>query len=225
MAFICSVFCPDTVEMVGPYCDMLKIAACDANDLNLVSVVVDTELPFGINMALLDGSEYGALLDWLECSDCGPYILMTGPTAYPSKPEEVCLATFTGNEEYGFSDHTLSTVIPAAAVARGAVLVEKHIRLGKKGESGPDIGHSLTPKEFTEMVKNIREVEDAMHGKCEGSLKYKRSWHVRKDIPEGGHFKTEDLIFQRPVDGAAFHVFEDFRTYVAATGYKKGDPL
>ena len=63
----------------------------------------------------------------------------------------------------GFSDHTLSTTIPAAAVALGATIIEKHFTLHRP-DDGPDHGHSLMPLEFARMVYNIREVELAVYG-------------------------------------------------------------
>ena len=59
----------------------------------------------------------------------------------------------------GLSDHTQSVSIPAAAVAMGAVAIEKHI---KADEQAIDADVSLTPQQFMQMADNIREVEDAM---------------------------------------------------------------
>lgn len=59
--------------------------------------------------------------------------------------------------QIGFSDHSLSTVIPAAAVALGATVIEKHLT-ADRGQPGPDHKASLLPQEFSEMVNNIYEV-------------------------------------------------------------------
>lgn len=64
----------------------------------------------------------------------------------------------------GFSDHTTSTVIPAAALCYGAEVIEKHFTLDV-GSPGPDHAMSLSPRRFKEMVGNIREMELAIgHG-------------------------------------------------------------
>lgn len=64
----------------------------------------------------------------------------------------------------GFSDHTMSTHIPVAAVGMGAQIIEKHITLDRT-LSGPDHGTALEPDEFERMVKGIREVDAAVgHG-------------------------------------------------------------
>jgi N-acetylneuraminate synthase len=55
----------------------------------------------------------------------------------------------------GYSDHTEGILIPVAAVARGACLIEKHLTLDRT-LPGPDHMASLEPGEFTRMVAEIR---------------------------------------------------------------------
>ena len=56
----------------------------------------------------------------------------------------------------GLSDHTLSTdLVPAMAVAYGAVMFEKHLRLATD-TSSVDVGHSLDPDQFRRYVETIR---------------------------------------------------------------------
>lgn len=59
----------------------------------------------------------------------------------------------------GFSDHTTSTLTGALAVAMGATIIEKHLRLVDTHPECPDFGHSLDPIQFREYVGNIREAE------------------------------------------------------------------
>jgi N-acetylneuraminate synthase len=61
----------------------------------------------------------------------------------------------------GYSDHTKGIHIPIAAVARGAVLIEKHFTLDKS-LPGPDHLASLDPCELTAMVDAIRDIESAL---------------------------------------------------------------
>lgn len=61
----------------------------------------------------------------------------------------------------GYSDHTEGTLIPVAAVARGATLIEKHFTLDRK-LPGPDHKASLEPAELARMVCDIRALEIAL---------------------------------------------------------------
>ena len=68
----------------------------------------------------------------------------------------------------GYSDHSLGINIAIAAVARGAIMLEKHFTLDKN-LPGPDHKASLDPREFARMVTAIREVEVAL-GNAEKKL-------------------------------------------------------
>jgi len=59
----------------------------------------------------------------------------------------------------GYSDHTVGITAPIAAVALGATVIEKHIRLDPGNPEHPDYCCSLDPDEFAEMVRRIRELE------------------------------------------------------------------
>lgn len=60
--------------------------------------------------------------------------------------------------EVGYSDHTEGILIPVAAVARGAKVIEKHFTLDRT-LPGPDHKASLEPSELKQMVSNIRALQ------------------------------------------------------------------
>ncbi|MDF2529666.1 MAG: N-acetylneuraminate synthase [Gammaproteobacteria bacterium] len=72
--------------------------------------------------------------------------------------------------EVGFSDHTQGINVPIAAVARGALVIEKHFTLDRNME-GPDHKASLEPDELKEMVKAIRQVELSLGRKLKAPVK------------------------------------------------------
>lgn len=134
-------------------------------------------------------------------------------TEYPTPFIDVNLrAMQTLAEEFqvniGYSDHTLGIEVPVAAVAMGATCIEKHFTLSRT-MPGPDHKASLEPKELTEMVSMIRNIELAL-----GSTEKKpspseqkniaiarKSIHLHKDIPTGKKIEADDLIMLRPGDG------------------------
>ena len=61
----------------------------------------------------------------------------------------------------GYSDHTEGIEVPLVAVALGAKIIEKHITLNKN-LSGPDHKASINPKEFSKMVRYIRNFTTAL---------------------------------------------------------------
>lgn len=87
-------------------------------------------------------------------------------TNYPTPFDEVNLkAMVTLREAFkvpvGYSDHTLGIEVPIAAVALGAVIIEKHFTLDRN-LPGPDHKASLEPDELKVMVRAIRNVEKAL---------------------------------------------------------------
>lgn len=112
----------------------------------------------------------------------------------------------------GFSDHTMSTSIPAIAVALGARVIEKHFTVSRK-LNGPDHNFSLEPEELKEMVINIRDAEQSIGKEKRYLLSTERRFKevikmklvANVDIPQSTILKKEHLIFKRASGG-----IEDF---------------
>ena len=135
-------------------------------------------------------------------------------TEYPTPMEDVNLMAMTTIESHfntsvGYSDHTMGIEVPIAAVALGARVIEKHFTLNRE-LPGPDHKASLEPDELIEMVRTIRNIEQAISGSGikEPSTSEKRnisiarkSIHSKKDLKKGSILKEEDLIPLRPGDG------------------------
>lgn len=108
----------------------------------------------------------------------------------------------------GYSDHTQGIEVPIAAVAMGAVIIEKHFTLDKHME-GPDHKASLEPEELIQMVAAIRNIELAMGGmeKIPTSSEKKNKEIARKsivaktEIKKGERFTEDNLTTKRPGNG------------------------
>lgn len=87
-------------------------------------------------------------------------------TEYPAPIDDVNLRAMDSLAQafgvpVGYSDHTQGIHVPVAAVARGAVLIEKHLTLDTN-LPGPDHAASLEPQAFAGMVRQIRDIERAL---------------------------------------------------------------
>jgi N-acetylneuraminate synthase len=134
-------------------------------------------------------------------------------TQYPTPYEDVNLRGMDTlrdlfNLPVGYSDHTPGITIPVAAVARGAVLIEKHFTLDKN-MPGPDHKASLEPHELAEMVRSIRIVEASL-GTGEkkpqpselGNIAIARKSLVAAcDIKKGEPLTTDNMTVKRPGTG------------------------
>jgi N-acetylneuraminate synthase len=108
----------------------------------------------------------------------------------------------------GLSDHTLGITMPIAAVARGAVMIEKHFTYDVKAH-GPDHAASLTPGQLADMVKAIRDVESGLgngHKICQTEEESTRdiarkSVVAKVAIAKGEEFGENNLTCKRPGNG------------------------
>jgi N-acetylneuraminate synthase len=108
----------------------------------------------------------------------------------------------------GFSDHTPGIAVPIAAVARGAIIIEKHFTLDSN-LPGPDHEASLEPQELKKMIEAIRQIEVALgySYKIPAPSEFKNKTVARKSlvanqaIKKGEKFTEENLTAKRPGTG------------------------
>lgn len=161
--YICTPFDVESLKFLvfDLQVKQLKISSGQLGDKELLREAQHTYLPtiFSTGMATFEEIKkaiYGfTRITLLHCV-----------SSYPTPVTEMNLnAVKTLRNNFacpiGLSDHSLSTVLPAAAVALGATIIEKHITFSRFAD-GPDHKASLTPVEFRQMVENCREVEASM---------------------------------------------------------------
>jgi len=108
----------------------------------------------------------------------------------------------------GYSDHSVGLVVPVAAVARGATVIEKHFTLDRT-QQGPDHKVSLEPDELKAMVQGIRDVEKALGQglkgpqpmELENQKVVRKSLVARCSISSGECFTETNLTIKRPGTG------------------------
>jgi len=134
-------------------------------------------------------------------------------TEYPAPVDEVNLLAIPLLAEafglpVGYSDHTAGTAVSVAAVAVGAVIIEKHLTLDR-GLPGPDHLASVEPDALASMVAEIREVERALgvRRKAPGATELRNAPIARKSlvaatpIQAGSPFTATNLAVKRPGTG------------------------
>lgn len=159
-------------------------------------------------------------------------------TEYPTPFEDVNLkAMLTIGHQfgvpYGYSDHTLGIEVPVAAVALGAVVIEKHFTLDRN-LPGPDHKASLEPAELKAMVSAIRNIEKAIQGsgikepsvsESKNIIIARKSIHLDADVGSGVALTADHLIMQRPGDGISPMQVEKVIGKKTARDLKKGTKL
>ena len=132
----------------------------------------------------------------------------------------------------GYSDHTMGTVIPIAAVARGATVIEKHITLDRM-LPGPDHKASLEVEEFKKMVEDIRALELALGNgiKSPQASEFEIRKIVRQSIiaaqhlPVGKKIEPNDLTTARTGSGLTPTLYWNLLGSIAQKSYEPGEML
>lgn len=158
-----------------------------------------------LQLAYIEGQNTGILREKVQLLHC--------TTEYPAPFEEINLAAMDAMREAfglraGYSDHTEGIAVPLAAVARGAVIIEKHFTLDKE-MPGPDHKASLEPDELKAMVEGIRQIEQAVGSgfKLPGTSEQGNMEVVRKSliaartIKKGDLFTKDNIAVKRPGNG------------------------
>ena len=187
-----------------------KIASFEIVDLPLLGEIAKTKKPIILSTGLASiGEIEEAIKTITEISQNGLALLHCAIN-YPPPLKDINLRVIQTlyhvfQIPVGFSDHSMSIAIPAAAVALGACIIEKHFTLNRSLK-GPDHKFALEPKELKEMVRNIRETELALGifkkilPDSEKDL-YKiarRSIIAANKIPKGKKIEKCDIIIKRP---------------------------
>ena len=197
------------------------------------------EIFLSTGMSTLD--EVAAALDILERAGTEPssVTLLHCTTEYPAPVEEVNLhamrtmrEAFPGIKGVGYSDHTTGIVIPLAAVALGAVVIEKHFTLNRT-MNGPDHKASLEPAELAQMVAAIRQVESALGDGCKtpSFSEQKNIAVVRKSIVtasrirKGEVFSSENITTKRPGASLSPMMWDQLLGRKASRDYEQDDPI
>jgi sialic acid synthase SpsE len=176
LGFVCGVYHPEGVTLGEAFgIERYKIASFEAGWKELLEAVDRTGRPviMSTGIATLEELEVGVRLFR------GRLTLLRCVSQYPAPIENFHLLTIPDlirrfpTCKIGLSDHSLSRTVLVAAVALGAVVIERHIRID---EEGLDYAFSATPAELVEMIKAVRQAEASLgHISYEPtSTKYKR---------------------------------------------------
>jgi N-acetylneuraminate synthase/N,N'-diacetyllegionaminate synthase len=143
-----------------------KIPSGEITNLPYLRHIARKQRPMIVSTGMATLGEVETTLHTIHAEYAVPVVVLHCVSSYPTAPQDVNLrAMHTLRTAFdvpvGFSDHTLGAVVPLAAVALGACMIEKHLTLDKS-LPGPDHQASMTPDEFAAMMRDIRAVEAAL---------------------------------------------------------------
>ena len=104
----------------------------------------------------------------------------------------------------GYSSHDLTRTASAMAVACGAELIEKHIKLPNQ-KTGFDLKFSSTAKEIKNLISELKKIYSILGKKSfirkhseKNAYQLKRSIYCIKNIKKGDKFSPQNIKIIRP---------------------------
>lgn len=138
------------------------------------------------------------------------YALLHTTNLYPTPAELVRLGAMQElqrefpNVVIGLSDHTVNNNACLAAVALGALILERHFT-DRPDRTGPDIACSMTPNQLTELINSSFEVAKMRGGKKEATIEEQVTIDFAfatvvsvKPLTKGEVFSEENIWIKRP---------------------------
>lgn len=163
---LCTPWDQDSLASLEAYgMPAYKVASADFTNYELLESIAKTGKPFLCSTGMSSEGEIKSTVAFLD--ELGAdYVLLHCNSTYPTPFKDVNLKylnrlrKITG-KLVGYSGHERGICVPIAAIALGACVIEKHLTLDR-GLEGTDHKVSLLPDEFTEMVRQIRNLEEGL---------------------------------------------------------------
>ncbi len=199
----------------------IKVGSDDLTNLPMLSYYAKKMKPLIISAGMATLEEIKDAVNIIERSGNKNLIILKCTAAYPAQSKDLNLLQIAVlrkmfNKIIGFSDHTVGSTAAVAAVILGATVIEKHFTVDKN-LPGPDHWFSSDPKEFKQMVEQIRQAE-MMPGNTDFSLSEaektqriaaRRSLMTVEPIQKGQMIKEDQIVFKRPGSGLSIkHLYK-----------------
>ncbi len=213
-----------------------KVASFELTDLQLVARMAQTGRPLIMSTGMATLAEIDDAVRIAREHGTQELVLLQCTSTYPASPENSHLRTVPQLRaafgcEVGLSDHTAGIGAAVAAVALGAVLVEKHVTLAR-ADGGVDSAFSLEPAELGMLVVETKRAWQALGQvrfgptKAErASLRFRRSIYASTDIAPGEALTRDNIRVVRPGFGLAPKYYESVLGRTARVGLTRGSRL
>ena len=217
--------------------EVYKTASAEIVDLPLIREIAGTGKPIIMSTGMATLGEIEAAVGAARDGGCSELILLACTSSYPALPQDVRLRNISLLEAafgvpVGLSDHTRGIGVSIAAVALGAVCIEKHVTLDR-ADGGVDSEFSLNPQELTLLAHEA----DAARLSClnppkvgpttseQAVLALRRSLYVVADVRAGDTLTRANVRSIRPSGGLATDQIETALGRTFSVDVPRGTPL
>tara|TARA_B110000008_G_scaffold263597_1_gene287122 strand:- start:14213 stop:15229 length:1017 start_codon:yes stop_codon:yes gene_type:complete len=191
-----------------------KIASFEIADIPLIKYIASKGKPIIMSTGIATYDDIELAIRTCKGEGNNDITILKCTSSYPAPFEEANLIMIKKfakefKVKVGLSDHTMGNLVPILSIAMGAKVIEKHFILNHD-VGGPDASFSMDEKEFTLLVKDIRNAELAigqetfeLTEKQISGRRFGRSIYVNKEIKAGDKITEENIKIVRPSFGLA----------------------
>ncbi len=211
ITFCSSSFSFEEVDMLDELdVPFFKVASMDLNNLKFLEYIANKGKPIILSTGMGTLYEIDKAINTIFQTGNNKVIILHCVSIYPPKDDILNLKNMLMlNESFGlpvgFSDHTIGTSIPLAAIALGAKIIEKHFTLDKT-LPGWDHKVSANPEEMKVIVNEGKRIIKAKGNytrfvsddEIEQRKSYRRSAVAKKNLNKGQILTEDDIDFKRP---------------------------
>ena len=213
--FIDTLCSPSTVKLTEmTKIDKIKIASRDLTNIPLLNEIGKTNLDVILSTGMAGKKEIDNALKIIDDGVRHVSILHC-LSQYPAEYSRLNLSSIKklqqmyGKEHtIGYSDHSIGSHIPLAAVAIGAKIIEKHVTLDRNMK-GTDHKGSAEPQEMKQLVHNIRTFEKSIgeenifrdESVTSASDKLERSLALKNNLKKNQIISKDDIYMISPGNG------------------------
>lgn len=210
-----------------------KIASFEITDVNLIRYAASKGKPMIVSTGVATEADIRDAIEACRSVGNDDITFLKCTSAYPAPLSKANLMTIPDMKsrfgvKVGVSDHSMTHTLPVTAVALGATVVEKHMILDRN-MGGPDAAFSMQPEEFSEMVRQIREVEEVLGEVYYPSdvtqiagRQFSRSLYVAEDMKAGEIITEQNVRSVRPGFGLAPKCLNELLGKAVNRDLKKG---
>jgi pseudaminic acid synthase len=229
-----SPFSSDDLDFLESlHCPRYKIASFEAVDPAFIEYVASTKKPIIISCGIATTADIDRAIE--AAQKARKITLLHCVSKYPTPIDQTQIHRLKylkrrySKIDIGFSDHSLGTTAPIAAVAAGARMIEKHITLDHKTIDGH---FSMDPDQFRKMVDACQQVYESITPPLDPfafgrdrDMTFARSVFIVKDMLEGEVITEDHLRVIRPGTGLPPHLISTALGKKIKQDAPRGTPL
>ncbi|RLD04848.1 MAG: N-acetylneuraminate synthase [Chloroflexota bacterium] len=237
VTFMCSAFDRESADFVDELgVPAFKVASADMINLPLIDHLTEKGKPIIVSTGMSRMEEVETTVNFLK-ERGAEFALLHCNSAYPASFPDINLRFMDRLREFGvpvgYSGHERGIAVSTVASALGACIVERHITLDRTMD-GPDHAASLEPQGFSKLVRDIRQISQAMGtgkekfftmGEILNREVLAKSLVAARDIESGEEVTREMVAVKGPGQGLSPQRYTDLIGRVMERSLEHDEPF